>query len=291
MTTTPSMAYLPLRPLDPRPNASIAAEWIERIEHDLSDSRADRALICRRTLVELAFPQYAASWETAVEDTSLPAGIRLALSALDPRNVTLEPEYYADCDQERFQRVKPLLWLWYSFDRLPIGGQNVDLGVKLRRMLAPHIFKRVGENFKCFQHVEFSFGYNLEVGDNVVVHRHVLLDDRGGIVLGNNVSVSDYANIYSHTHSIVEQRDVTNAVTVLSDGVRVTYHATVLAGVHVGEQGMVGAVAVATKDVRPYHVYVGIPAKSVRVKPNAPPEQTSHVLRTSGQRGAPTDER
>ena len=51
---------------------------------------------------------------------------------------------------------------------------------------------------------------------------------------------------------------------------RITYHATVLAGVHVGEQAMVGAMAVATKDVRPYHVYVGIPAKSVRVKPNAP---------------------
>jgi acetyltransferase-like isoleucine patch superfamily enzyme len=291
MTTHPSMAYLPLRALDPRPNASVAAEWIERLEHDLADPRADRALICRRTLTELAYPQYAASWETAVADTSLPAGIRLALGALDPRNITLEPEYYADCDQERFQRVKPLLWLWYSFDRLPIGGQNVDLGVKLRRVLAPHIFKRVGENFKCFQFVEFSFGYNLEVGNNVVVHRHVLLDDRGGIVLGNNVSISDYANIYSHTHSIVEQRDVTNAVTVLGDGVRVTYHATVLAGVHVGEQGMVGAVAVATKDVRPYHVYVGIPAKSVRVKPNAPPEQTSHVLRTSGQRGGPTEER
>jgi acetyltransferase-like isoleucine patch superfamily enzyme len=33
---------------------------------------------------------------------------------------------------------------------------------------------------------------------------------------------------------------------------------------------MVGAMAVATSDVRPYHVHVGIPAKSVRVKPNAP---------------------
>lgn len=45
-----------------------------------------------------------------------------------------------------------------------------------------------------------------------------------------------------------------------------------LAGVHVHEHAMVGAVAVATKDVRAYHVNVGIPAKSVRVKPNAPPE-------------------
>ena len=35
---------------------------------------------------------------------------------------------------------------------------------------------------------------------------------------------------------------------------------------------MVGAMALATKDVRPYHVNVGIPAKSIRVKPSAPPE-------------------
>jgi acetyltransferase-like isoleucine patch superfamily enzyme len=89
------------------------------------------------------------------------------------------------------------------------------------------------------------------------------------------VSVSDYANIYSHTHSIVDQVDVTNALTILDDDVRITYHATVLAGVHVRENGMVGAVAVATKDVRPYHVNVGIPAKSVRVKPNAPTERVS----------------
>ena len=268
------MVLRPLRSLPPCDNAKLADAWLEQLGTALSDARCDRALLCRRTLAELAYPDYASNWETAVEDSSLPLATRLALGALDPRNVTLEPEYYAECDAEKFQRVKPLLWLWYSFDRLLIGGQNVDLGVKLRRLLAPYIFKRVGANFKAFQYVEFSFGYNIEAGDNVVVHRHVLLDDRGGIVMGNNVSISDYANVYSHTHSIVEQRDVTNATTVLEDGVRVTYHATVLAGVHVGEQAMVGAVAVATKDVRPYHVNVGIPAKSVRVKPNAPHQDT-----------------
>ncbi len=261
-----------------------ADEWLEAIEASLRDGSTDRADLCRRTLAELTYPEFAANWETAVNDRSLPGGTRLALAALDPRNVTLEPEYYADCDQERFQRVKPLLWLWYSFDRTALGGQNVWLGVRLRRLLAPFIFRRCGENFKAFQHVEFSFGYNMDVGDNLVVHRHVLLDDRGGIRIGNNVSISDYANIYSHTHSIVEQREVTNATTVLDDGVRITYHATVLAGVHVCEQGMVGAMAVATKNVRPYHVYVGIPAKSVRVKPNAPAPNT--VLRCATGDGA-----
>jgi len=264
------MPRIPLQTLPSRPSAAIEDAWLARLEKQLADPSVDRNTLCRDTLVELSYPGRAGRYDAALADEKTPLGTRLALAALDPRNVTLEPEFYGDCDQPRFQKVKPLLWLWYSFDRMPVGGQNVELGVRFRRLLAPHIFKKVGRNFKCFQHVEFSFGYNLEIGDDVVIHRHVLLDDRGGIKLGNKVSVSDYANIYSHTHSIVEQVDVTNALTVLGDGVRITYHATVLAGVHVGEQGMVGAVAVATKDVRPYHVNVGIPAKSVRVKPGAP---------------------
>ena len=277
------MALLPLRALEDRPVTAAARDWLAQLEAALNDTATNRNRLCRETLTQLWYPEYAANWETAVNDAHVPVATRLALSAMDPCNVTLEPEYYADCDQERFQRVKPLLWLWYSFDRTAVGGQNVWLGVELRRLLARFIFKRCGEKFKAFHNVEFSFGYNMDVGDNVVVHRNVLLDDRGGIVLGNNVSISDYANIYSHTHSIVDQKDVTNACTRIDDGVRITYHATVLAGVHVNEQGMVGAMAVATKDVRPYHVYVGIPAKSVRVKPNAP--TTGTVLRTSHERG------
>jgi acetyltransferase-like isoleucine patch superfamily enzyme len=186
----------------------------------------------------------------------------------------MEPEYYHEIDAERYARVKPLLWLWQSFDRSPLGGGNVDVAIRFRRILARHIFKQCGRNFKCFQFVEFSFGYNMEVGDDVVVHRHVLLDDRGGIVLGNRVSVADYANIYSHTHALADQQDVTDATVVLGDGVRITYHATVLAGVHVGEEAIVGAGAVLTKDAKPWHLYLGVPAKPVRVKPNAPPEIT-----------------
>jgi galactoside O-acetyltransferase len=276
------MPWLPLRSVPPRTNAPLADAWVGSIAERLRDERCDRVALCRNVLLELAWPQYATDWEGAVGDEKLPLGTRLALSALDPRNVTLEPEYYAECDDARFQPVKPLLWLWYSFDRLPLAGQNVELGVKLRRELARHVFRRCGANFKCFQGVEFSFGYNMEVGDDVVVHRNVLLDDRGGIVIGNRVSISDYANVYSHTHSIIDARDVTDAVTVLEDGVRITYHATVLAGVRVGRDGMVGAVAVATKDVRPYHVSVGIPAKTVRVKPNAP--EQAHVLPTALER-------
>jgi acetyltransferase-like isoleucine patch superfamily enzyme len=266
------MVLLPLRDLHiPKATEQFFDGWLADLNDQISDPGADWYRITRDVLFQLYYPG-AADYEGMLQDSKTPETARLALLALDPRNITLEPEYYADVDPERFGRVKPLIWLWQSFDRSPAGGGNVHLGVRFRRMLAPHIFVRVGRNFKAFQFVEFSYGYNLEIGDDVVVHRNVLLDDRGGITLGDRVSISDYANIYSHTHSIVDQKDVTNARTVLEDDVRITYHATVLAGVRVGRNAMVGANAVATKDVRPYHVNVGIPAKSIRVKPNAPPE-------------------
>ncbi len=271
------MAMLPLKRVElPAGFKTLGDAWLADLDAAIGAPDANWNEIARDTLFALGSPGQG-SWLERANDASLSLPSRLALESLDPRNVTLEPEYYADVDAARFARVKPLLWLWYSFDRLPIGGQNVALGVEFRRLLAGRIFGRVGRNFKCFQHVEFSYGYNLEVGDDVVVHRHVLLDDRGGIVLGDRVSISDYANIYSHTHSIVDQKDVTAMPTVLEEDVRITYHATVLAGVRVGRNGMVGACALATKDVRPYHVNVGIPAKSVRVKPSAPPE----MLRTT----------
>jgi len=266
------MAYLPLRSVKVTAAADHAYDrWLADVEARLAEPGADWYRQTRDLLFDLWYPGLG-DYDSLLQDSRTAPATRAALLALDPHNVTLEPEYYADVDPERYARVKPLHWLWQSFDRTPLGAGNVHLGVRFRRILAQHLFKRCGRNFKCFHFVEFSYGYNLEVGDDCVVHRHVLLDDRGGLTLGNRVSISDYANIYSHTHSIVDQKEVTNARTVLEDDVRITYHATVLAGVRVGRNGMVGANAVATKNVRPFHVNVGIPAKSIRVKPNAPPE-------------------
>jgi acetyltransferase-like isoleucine patch superfamily enzyme len=268
------MVHRPLKKVAlPDTSEQVAADWLEGLGQALAAPGADWYRIVRDTLAQIWHPGL--DVDRALADPATPPATRAALLALDPHHITLEPEYYAECDQAKFARVKPLLWLWYSFDRSPMGGQNVELGLRLRRLLAGHIFARCGRNFKAFQFVELSFGYNIEAGDDVVVHRHVLLDDRGGLTLGDRVSISDYANIYSHTHSIVDQKDVTSARTILEEDVRITYHATVLSGVRVGRNGMVGAVAVATKDVRPYHVNVGIPAKSIRVKPNAPADAVS----------------
>lgn len=191
--------------------------------------------------------------------------------SFDPRNATLEPEYYGDVDPGKYAERKPLIWFWMMFDRSPLG-LNHWLGYRMRAMLARHIFKYCGKNVKIFHGVEVSYGYNLTVEDNCVIHKYVLLDDRGEIIIHEGSSISDYANIYSHAHDLNDGMIVTNQKTEIGPYARITYHATVLSGIKVGEHGLVGSIGVASKNVEPYHVVVGVPAKPVKVKPIAPEE-------------------
>ncbi len=181
-------------------------------------------------------------------------------ASLDPRNITLEAEYYGDMDPARYYPRKPLIWLWLQFDASPLGP-NQWLGERLRTILGRHIFARLGARVRIFQHVQFSYGYNLEIGDDCWIHRHVLLDDRGGITLHDGTSISDYANIYSHTHDLIDQRNVSNLRTEIGPRARITYHATVLAGTKIGPDAMLGALGLATRDIPAHTVSLGIPAK------------------------------
>jgi len=238
--------------------------WLEEMRVRLEDETTDRDALCRETLTAIHYGP-AARYDALLADPARPLAERVLVAQFDPRNVTLEAEYYAECDPARYARVKPLLWLWIQFDHSPLG-QNVHLGVLFRRLLAAHVFRRCGRNVRIFRDVEVSFGYNLAVGDNTTIHRCVLLDDRGEIDIGRDVSISDYANVYSHAHDIEDINHVTCARTVIEDGARLTYHAVVLAGMRVGRNAMVGTMGVVTRPVPDHHVNVGIPAKPVRVK-------------------------
>jgi acetyltransferase-like isoleucine patch superfamily enzyme len=262
---------MPYRDLKPTQMAeTIYDDFLARLEEKINTPQLDRNDVVRDTLFEIYYGERPNAKQ--MYSHKHPIAARAVMASFDPRNITMEPEYYVDLDPERYYPRKPLIWFWQMFDRSPLGV-NLHLAFKLRRMLAPYIFRKVGENFRCFHFVEWSFGYNLTIGDNVTVHRNVLLDDRGEIIIGNSVSISDYANVYSHSHSITDISDVSCQPTRIGDRARLTYHCTVLSGTTVGQDAMVGAMALATKDVRPFHVNVGIPAKSVRVKPNAPEQQ------------------
>ena len=246
-----------LKPVGIDENAQVAfGDFLAQVEARLSDPATDRFALAREVLAQVMYGR---------EYAQLLADAPMAALNLDARNITFEAEYYMTTDAEKFSRVKPLLWLWKNLDLTPFG-QNPVTGIPMRRVLAEHIFKRVGRNFKCWQNVEFSVGYNMEVGDDVVVHRHVLLDDIGGIELHDGASVSDYVNIYSHTHSVLDGPDVTLRRTVIGRGARITYHSTILAGSVVSDDAMLATHALLRGDIPPHGIAMGIPAKVTRYK-------------------------
>ena len=117
-------------------------------------------------------------------------GSSVLAESLDPRNVTLEAEYMDDLDCGKFMPRKPLIFFWRMFDRSPLG-LNHWLGVRVRCMLAHHIFGAIGKGVKICSGVEFTYGYNLRVEDNVRIGHGVVLDDRKPLVIPAGSVVAD----------------------------------------------------------------------------------------------------
>ena len=256
------------RVLNPIPAAEKTfLTWIDKLDQEFINRDPEhRSKVVRNTLHELYLGR-----PYMTPDPGTPLAEQALIHSFDPHNATLEPEYYGDVDAVKYAERKPLIWFWMMFDRSPVG-LNHWLGYRVRAMLARHVFKHCGKNVKIFHGVEVSFGYNLTVEDNCTIHKYVLLDDLGEIIIHEGCSISDYANVYSHAHDLNDGMIVNNQKTEIGPKARVTYHATVLSGVSVGKHGIVGSIGVASKDVQPFHIVAGVPAKPVKVKPIAPEE-------------------
>jgi acetyltransferase-like isoleucine patch superfamily enzyme len=133
-------------------------------------------------------------------------------------------------------------------------------------MLAHHLIAEAGDGLRLFKSISFTYGHNIEMGDNVVVHDDVHLDDRGHLTIGDRVSISDDAHVYSHDHDATDQTHVTNYHTIIEDDVRVTYDSMVRAGVRMGENSILAAKSIAGADVPAHHIAAGQPAESIAVK-------------------------
>jgi acetyltransferase-like isoleucine patch superfamily enzyme len=238
-------------------------EFITTVDERLA-SEEDTCEVVADVLVDLFGDRDAYERFQASESGS--PGQRVRLQSYDPCNVTLESEYYAEKDEDAFERSKHLQWLWRQFDATPLAD-NVEFALAFRQMLANHLFAEAGDDLRLFKGITFTYGHNIELGDNVVVHDDVHLDDRGELVVGDRVSLSDDVHVYSHDHDIVDQTEVTNYRTIVEDDVRVTHDAMIRAGCRIGENALIGAKSTVQTDIPAHHVAVGSPARSVRVKP------------------------
>jgi len=236
--------------------------FITEVDERLS-SDEDTCDVVTDVLIDLHGDRQAYEHWQSGEDIS-PAE-RVRLQGYDPCNTTLESEYYAEKDEEQFKRSKHLQWLWRQFDATPMAD-NVEFSLRFRQMLADHLFASCGENCRFFKNISVTYGHNIEVGDNVVIHDDVHLDDRGKLTIGDRVSISDDTHIYSHDHDAVDQTHIDNYHTIIEDDVRLTYDSMVRAGVHVGENAVLAAKSIAGKDIPAHHVAAGTPAKSIAIK-------------------------
>lgn len=120
-----------------------------------------------------------------------------------------------------------------------------------------------------FRNTEVLEPQKLEIGDNCSIGWHCLLDARGGVKIADNVNISSYVKIITAGHDVRNQEFIgTEAPVVIDTNAWLATGCTVLEGVHIGEGAVVAAGAVVLKDVPPYTVVGGIPAKpiSTRVK-------------------------
>ena len=111
-----------------------------------------------------------------------------------------------------------------------------------------------------------------EVGNNVGIAQNCFIQVRGQVTIGNNIIFGPGVGIFSENHNfsetdkyINEQGESRKGVKI-EDGVWIGTAATILDGVTIGKNSIIAAGSVVNKDVPPYAVVGGIPAKIIKYR-------------------------
>ena len=163
---------------------------------------------------------------------------------------------------------KKILFVLYAMTAswLPIS-QRSKLSKTFRRFWAKRIAKKVGANVNIERHA--VFGPLLEIDENSGVG--INCEVYGPVKIGKNVMMGPEVVIYTsgHRHDrvdipmMLQGDDEVRPVTIGSD-VWIGRRAIILPGVNIGDGCIIGAGAVITKDVPPYSIAAGVPAKVVK---------------------------
>lgn len=135
----------------------------------------------------------------------------------------------------------------------------------LRLSIYRHIFGvTVGQAASVHRHCRFYRPSGVSIGAHSIINRDVLLDGRSGLRIGDNVSISEGSQILTLEHDPNDPAfGWRGAPVVIGDRVFLGARATVLPGVTVGEGAVVAAGAVVTRDVEPFTIVGGVPARPI----------------------------
>lgn len=150
----------------------------------------------------------------------------------------------------------------YDYNQLhPLDAKGKDLGIR-------QLLGNVGENCLVEQPFFCTYGSNTTVGNNFFLNVNCRLMDSGKITIGNNVMIAPNVSIITEEHAMdVEQRlaglEYTRPVTIC-DNVWLATGVLVLPGVTIGENSVIGAGSVVTKDIPANSLAVGNPCKIIK---------------------------
>lgn len=125
---------------------------------------------------------------------------------------------------------------------------------------------KVDSSFYLIPPFYTDFGRNIKIGKNVFINHACTFMDRGGITLEDDVKIGPKVNLVTTNHPVdpSDRKATVSKPIWIKRNVWVGVGATVLPGVTIGENSIVGAAAVVTHDVPPNTIVAGIPAKIVR---------------------------
>ena len=148
-------------------------------------------------------------------------------------------------------------------NRLAVIFENAQRLYLIRR------FKSRGQNVSVHMPVCISGAENITVGDNASLGAFVQMWGEGGIQIGNRVMIGSHTAITSLTHDYraeCMQKTLLRRRVVIGDDVWIGAHCVVMPGITVGKGAVVGAGSIVTKDVEPYSIVVGDPARLLKYR-------------------------
>lgn len=146
--------------------------------------------------------------------------------------------------------------------------------VHLRTWLYRGVGVKMGKNVTIHFRTEVRCPERLTLGDGTIIGDNAILDARRGLTMGRNVNLSSNVSIYTLQHDHrdpyfgLPSEDKLKLSVEIDDRAWLGANVIVLPGVHIGEGAVCCAGCVVTKDVEPFAVVAGIPARKVNERPH-----------------------
>ena len=126
---------------------------------------------------------------------------------------------------------------------------------------------KMGRNVKFIGIPKIRNPKGLSIGDGVSIGPGVLLDARKGLIIHENAVIAYEAVIWSLNH---DYNDIhfcgKGALTEIGANCWICSRSMIMPGIHVGDGAVVAAGAIVTKDIPPYTIVAGIPARPIGIR-------------------------